>query len=443
MITTLHQEKDKLSPSEFMRARRPTLYSDSVFKDKKIFDQSTFEYHLDTLTSRNEERAFETFCRRLAEREICPNLRPQTGPTGGGDSKVDTETYPVSDEISERWFEGIGREASKELWGFAFSAKKDWLAKVKKDIASIASTNRGHKHVYFISNQYISDKKRDELEQKLTDLYKFKVHIFDKNWIVTRIYEKNLLDIAIETLNLSVSSKELLIKGPNDIARENEFRNLQNKIADPTKYDNKEDLINDCLQVALIARGLEKARSEVDGLFYRAERLAEYYKQRLLIKIIYSHAWTAFWWYEDFHFVSNHYEKLENIISNTGTSWDYELLLNLWTCLNTAVSRGLLTQEEAKLDIREEKLRKELQSILGCEQNSHTLWAQTQLSIMDLHQAVKDQSKLPGIFRELLQIIITAERYLEYPLQSLVLVIRGLNDVLNDSPEFDCLMEKV
>lgn len=35
---------------------------------------------------------------------ICPNLLPQTDPTGGGDSKVDSETYPVSSEISDKWY---------------------------------------------------------------------------------------------------------------------------------------------------------------------------------------------------------------------------------------------------------------------------------------------------------------------------------------------------
>ncbi len=69
-------------------------------------DKTLLEYKLETLTSRSEEKQFEHFARKLAERLICPNLIPQTGPTGGGDSKVDTETYPVDEAISERWYEG-------------------------------------------------------------------------------------------------------------------------------------------------------------------------------------------------------------------------------------------------------------------------------------------------------------------------------------------------
>ena len=95
-----------LSPSEFLRARRPELFSDSRLEGQPRLTPAVFEYHLETLTSRKQEIEFEYFCRRLAEKEICPNLLPQTGPTGGGDSKVDAETYPVAEEIAERWYVG-------------------------------------------------------------------------------------------------------------------------------------------------------------------------------------------------------------------------------------------------------------------------------------------------------------------------------------------------
>ena len=58
------------------------------------------------MTSKNLDKPFEEFCRHIAEVEICPNLLPQTGPTGGGDSKVDSETYPVSENLSAYWYFG-------------------------------------------------------------------------------------------------------------------------------------------------------------------------------------------------------------------------------------------------------------------------------------------------------------------------------------------------
>ena len=116
---------EEFRPSDFMRARRPELFSDSTNSPGVFLTREVFEYHLDTLTSRKQETVFEHFCRRLAEREICPNLLPQTGPTGGGDSKTDSENYPVAESIAMRWYEGIDSSAAaKERWAFAFSAKK-------------------------------------------------------------------------------------------------------------------------------------------------------------------------------------------------------------------------------------------------------------------------------------------------------------------------------
>jgi len=69
-------------PSEFMRARRPQLFSDSVIHQELQLSPQVFENHLETLTNRKQENDFEHFCRKLAEKELCPNLAPQTGPTG-------------------------------------------------------------------------------------------------------------------------------------------------------------------------------------------------------------------------------------------------------------------------------------------------------------------------------------------------------------------------
>jgi len=134
-------EQITFKPSEFMRARRPELFSDSLIYQEPHLSREIFAYHLDTLTNRKQEYEFEHFCRRLAEKELCPNLIPQTGPTGGGDGKVDTETYPVADAVSMRWYEGIGRDAAQERWAFAISAKKKWRPKIQSDVAKIVETN--------------------------------------------------------------------------------------------------------------------------------------------------------------------------------------------------------------------------------------------------------------------------------------------------------------
>ena len=75
-----------------MRQLRPENYSDTTERTAYLLDAAVFDHHLDTITSRNQTHNFEIFCRKLCERAICRNLRPQTGPDGGGDSKADSET---------------------------------------------------------------------------------------------------------------------------------------------------------------------------------------------------------------------------------------------------------------------------------------------------------------------------------------------------------------
>src|SRR5580704_13744226 len=162
-------------PSDFMRARHPELFSDSCVSSQPSLTKEVFEYHLELLTSRKEETIFEHFCRRLAEKELCPNLAPQTGPTGGGDSKCDAETYPVAQQIALRWYEGQSSGESLERWAFAFSAKQEWRPKVRSDVKGIAETGRSYTLIYFITSRYAKDKTRAALEDELTRAYGIKV----------------------------------------------------------------------------------------------------------------------------------------------------------------------------------------------------------------------------------------------------------------------------
>jgi len=196
-----------------MRGRRPEQFSDSRVEENIELDADFLEYKLESITSRSEEKQFEHLARRLAERLICPNLIPQTGPTGGGDSKVDTETYPVHEDISSRWYEG-NVEAANERWGFAVSAKKQWQDKLRSDMASIASTGRGYRVAYFVSNQFISDKSKSKFQDELSKEHGFEVRILDRTWLMEAIIEKGNEDIAAQALNLSNFTTSRKI-GPN------------------------------------------------------------------------------------------------------------------------------------------------------------------------------------------------------------------------------------
>jgi hypothetical protein len=250
-----------------MRGRRPEQYSDSREISSPTLDKSLFEYHLETLTNRSGEKPFEHFSRQLAQKEICPNLLPQTGPTGGGDSKVDTETYPVAPEIAERWYEGNPRAAG-ERWAFAISAKKDWKPKVVSDVRKIAVTKRGYTKIHFISNQFIRDKERADTEAELTRECGTDVRILDRNWIVERVFTNKHFGLAIDALNISVSTPQKASRtGPLDIERRQWLEELEGHITDQSRYNGVEyQLAEDCLSAAILGRELELSRDRVDAL---------------------------------------------------------------------------------------------------------------------------------------------------------------------------------
>jgi uncharacterized membrane protein len=259
-----------------MRDRRPHLFSDSETVSTPQLSREVLDHYLDTLLTEKEETEFEHFCRRLAEKEICPNLRPQTRPSGGGDSKVDSETYPVSPEISLRWYEG-SQEAAHESWAFAFSTKKDWRGKVRSDVKNILSTGRAYRRIYFISNQYIRDKPRSEVEKAQSEVAGIPVYILDRSWILSHVFDHDRIDIAIETLGLDNKSiKSARRVGPRDVERKAKLKELDQQIDDQERYAGVEyQLAQDCLDSALLSRGLERPRTEIDGRFARAERVAK------------------------------------------------------------------------------------------------------------------------------------------------------------------------
>ena len=180
------------TPSEFYRMRRPEYFSDSVVDYDVVLTREILAYELDKITSNQKHDLFEGFCRRIAEKVIAPNLIPQTGPTGGGDGKTDAETYPISEDISERWFIPENGWNKDEKWAFAFSAKREWKPKVESDIKNILSTKREYTRIYFISNQTIPSKQRKETQDKLIELYNVDIVIFRWHLAVGGSVQKQL-----------------------------------------------------------------------------------------------------------------------------------------------------------------------------------------------------------------------------------------------------------
>ena len=162
----MRKEHKIKTPSEFYRMRRPYNFSDSKIVREVELPKEVLAFELEKITTNQKENDFETLCRKLAEKLIAPNLIPQVGPTGGGDGKTDTETYPVSDSISQRWFVPENGWDKDEKWAFAISAKRTWKSKAKSDIKKIIETDRDYTRIYFMTNQCPSSKKKKDAQDE-------------------------------------------------------------------------------------------------------------------------------------------------------------------------------------------------------------------------------------------------------------------------------------
>lgn len=435
-----------IDPAEFMWARHPNLFSDASTETELQLPREVLDYHLETLTNRNQETKFEHFARLLSEKEICPNLRPQTGPTGGGDSKVDSETYPVANEIAERWYVGEANSA-QERWAFAFSAKKTWTTKARSDVANILSTDRSYDQVYFITSRYARDKKRAEIEDELSQKIGVPVTILDRSWILEKVYENDRLDLAIKALGITGFSENKSTRlGPRDTAREAELKELDQQISDPERYvGTPYPLAEDCLRSALLARGLERPRAEVEARLSQAAQIATKasYPQQLL-RIAYNRAWTAFWWYEDIAEFIRFYDDVENHASGSAQASDLELIFNLWQLLGPRVQQGKITAKAAKMTQRTARLKGELERLSAdSSRPNNALQARTNLTLMKIAPSLVagNQTALDRIWKNFGEIVSEAELLGNYPMEHLFYLIEELVKYLPDSKALDQLLD--
>lgn len=433
----------KLSPREFMKTRRPERFSDTTVTKKGAFNRSLLEYKLDVITSNSQEQNFQTFCTKLAQYEIAPNLRLQTGPSGGGDSKADSENYPVSDFTKLNYWEGLVNETD-EKWAIAISANKDWITKVKKDAKGIAGTARDYKRIFFITNQFAKDKKRAEVEDALTKELSIPVTIFDRTWIMDRVFLNNREKLAIEVLNFGDGLEDEKVVGPNDFERIREFAAVNKEIEEALSNGIiTTRIINNALYAALLARGMDKPRSEVDGLFDRAIRMASRLDSReQLYSIKYEKAWATFFWFEDYDAFIRLYEELEPIAAASANIYTLKRQLNLSNLL-WAMSKDY-SFPNGYLEDKRRIVRSWLVNVVNDDTKpSASHHAKGLLAIEDLFDNTAKGSDLDKYFVEIGNILKEAERLIGFPYEEIIALIRENDDVFGEIPEYENLINLI
>ena len=434
------------TPNAYMRTAHPELFSDTEKREQVSLPADQFEFYLDQLTVKKRESQFEEFGRRLAQLEICPNLLPQTGPTGGGDSKTDAATYPVAEALAKRccWVGSAG--PSDGDWAFAMSCKKEWRSKLQSDVAKIAALPRKFAKVFFLTNQPVRDKVRSELEVELSSRFGFDVRILDRGWIVAKVTENHREELAIETLGLEVGSRTREEPGPRDLARQRRLDALLRDLGQPELYqENDYALALDYLAAADLSANLEKPRHETEGLYTRAENLsAEAGHDSLAIRCYYEHAWKCYFWFDDVRATESLSAKIETLISGSDDAEEWEKFQRLNTLQETAAVTGLGQVDRAVVSARAATIRSELERLSRDEtMPNNALQAETVLRASDLHAAVTDPTKVAPAIAGLKRCLERAAGLGTFPLRRYTDVLMGMADVFSQLPGYGELFEQI
>jgi hypothetical protein len=435
-----------IRPSDFYRQQHPDYFSDSQVDEKLELGEDQLRFYLEQLTTERREREFEEFARAIAEKEICPNLLPQTGPVGGGDSKTDSSTYPVSEELAERrYWSSQGRPASDD-WAFAFSAKKKWQPKMADDVTKIAGLSRRFSKVFFITNQPVPDKDREKWETKMRERHGADVRILDRTWLVERVFKGRHVDLAIAKLGLDVRMSETRSIGPRDAGREVELEKLLQELRNPDlRRTDDYSLAEKYVEAAKLSCSLERPRSEVDGLFLQGRRLASTAGHaEQIVRAHYQHAWRSYFWFDDPKEAERIYEEMEPYLERVGTGEECELFANICSILQTA---RLFRQHETPLNIetaRLDRLKTRL-SVLAADESrpNASLYAKTLLVGMRMRKNLGNGQRLAEVLDEYLDCFRAARGLLTYPLLRFMEAIEGVGKHFCILPNYLKFQEEV
>lgn len=441
-MTTDIDNQQKLSPKDFLKARRPERFSDSVRKEVGRLDRSVLEFQLSTLNKRTLELAFEDFAKKLCEKVICPNLLEQTGPVAGGDGKVDTQTFPVSEQTKILWFVGVNENANKERWAFAVSTQKDWKAKCRSDVRKIKSTNRDYKQAFCVTNRYTKASQRSDLEDSLTMETGIDVRILDVSWIMDQIFSNGYEQLAIDTLSIDIDWRREIEVGSNDYTKTLRLREVEKGISE---HVNASEILPHqldwLLEIAILSKELEKPVAETKGLFDRAVVSSEKYGTSFHeFNAHYQYAWAAYWWFEDITLFRKQLQFCFDLAKKIGQSGQWGDVVSL---LSLYAAHCRSSEDEDLTDYQ--SLASETSSILlGLaekeERPSNALMSKAYIELINL-QGIESVDDAKKVFSSLLVTVKEGEVLVGFSFNELYDLITELDSVFGDLDSYEHLLD--
>jgi len=427
------------SPREYYKEQHPEEFSDSSTEEALDFDREVIDHAFSLITTNNQEQAFERFCLRVCEARVCANLIANTGPAGGGDGKVDADTFPVADSIA-KYYEGVGRQTTDERWAFAFSAKQDWKQKLKSDVNSILSTKRPYAQIIFVTNQPVPSRERQTVQDDLKNKCGIPVTILDRTWLLDSIIYDNCAQFAFEELGFKSVKRFQVLPGPRDKERRQRLGELRDQLKNDFKNKPTFLSVENALLAAKLARSLEEPQSTVELLFQEARTHAKTIgtdAQRMEVE--YQLAWTQFWWYEDYAAFLSSYQAFINSLGTNPSLEGLSKWRNLWQITSVAIRE---TKASSKLR-RTKELSAAIDSrIADCTPGSTSeLNAQFLKLQFDVYLAL-GKRKLPSeTFETVAENLTEATYHLGFDFEGFIRWIEVTAGVIPADPSFESLYD--
>lgn len=431
------------SPYQFYRALRPYYFSDSK-TEKQTMDREMFKYVLSQLSTDMRQDAFEEFTRRLIVRLITPNIIPQTGPTGGGDAKADLETYPVSEEITDKWY--LAGAKDNEKWAFAISCKTDWKSKIKHDIQSVISTGKGFTRFYFCTNQPVPAKDKLKCQTDFKTQYDIDTTILDRKWYEQSVYDNGCYQIAVETLGLGKDLDEVKVDGPLNIRRKKELKALEEKISNSRISDGLDvDYVNDLLRCAILSRELEYPTNETEKRFALALNYAEKHGlSQQIYEINYQLGWTDFYWFKDPDKMYEQYQKLKQLTAEDINPSKVERLFTLYSLTTIAIKLSLFKSKEPSYD-EENKYWEDLYNRLfqDTEHKISFLYLKIFRLESQLLSDIRNKKSTTDTIKDLSKCLDEAQNTIDIPIETFSTFVDEYGQYIVNEPELDSLVDKI
>ena len=146
----------------------------------------------------------------------------------------------------------------------------------RNDVAGIVETQRGYQKIYCVTAQFARAKDRARVEDEFTKKYSAIVTNLDRSWIVEQVVGGDRLDLAFNYLGVGQEIADSRRLGLSDYSRTQQLEDIEKGIGNPDAFAGMEmQRVTEALVAAKLSRNLERPRTETDGRFARAVRLAE------------------------------------------------------------------------------------------------------------------------------------------------------------------------